>query len=87
MVEFYEKRRKINGGGHFPAAHNGLVAGSNPLTEQWNLRSHDVRVGSPHQLRIYLESPKAADKCPPGHPVRTPNKPNSLRAVRNASRL
>ncbi|WP_298374406.1 hypothetical protein [uncultured Bradyrhizobium sp.] len=25
-----QKRKKINGGGHYPAAHNGLVAGSSP---------------------------------------------------------
>ena len=28
LVEFFERRGKINGGGHYPAAHNGLVAGS-----------------------------------------------------------
>jgi hypothetical protein len=30
VVKFYEKPSKFSGGGHYPAAHNGLVAGSSP---------------------------------------------------------
>ncbi|WFU80704.1 hypothetical protein QA645_40855 [Bradyrhizobium sp. CIAT3101] len=47
VVEFFGKRRKINDGGHYPAAHNGLVAGSSPAGPTKNIS--DLRLRCPHR--------------------------------------
>jgi hypothetical protein len=44
-IEFKQNDSKINKPDRYSAAHNGLVAGSRPLADKWNLLPHEGRVG------------------------------------------